>query len=307
MFCFAHQGGGMLQQDQLCCPQLHKLAISLESSKARDSEGGRQCCSLLHLARLAVLHLMCSTSQATMDLRLPATLQQLTVQDNDGGLDLKWVLREAGKLIRRGAHLCSLTCAGTSPSPHPEGTPWGASSAAHFRDLAEQLRGLKALCVYGRGPTLLSAVGAMACSAPDLAHLTFRVEEPPDARELTPISSPSLESITAIFKLTGHVGPPPLVILTFLPGCSQLRDVRVQFYSNIPRAGTSVKIRCHCSSQDCIMPSDACAGLEELGVQFLPMPPSSQGVQAYTVIFTCYAAGPEQALRWGHFVLPGIV
>ena len=55
------------------------------------------------------------------------------------------------------------------------------------------------------------------------------------------------------------------------------------------------------------MPLDACAGLEEVGVRFLPMPPSSQGVQAYTVIFTCHAAGPEQALKWGHVVMPGVL
>ena len=306
---FQHKGG-ILQQDQLCLPQLCKLTFLLHSSQMRVSEGGRQSCSFLNLPRLASLVLP-YFPEFRIDLDLPASLEHLTLQDFAGGedIDLKQLLLEVIKGIKSGARLCSLTCAGTAPSHHPEGMPWGASSVAYYRDLGEQLRGLKSLLVCGRAWTLLSAVGAVACSAPDLTHLQFRVNghPHPDVMELPPVSSASLESITVGFELfSWHRGPPPPVVLTILPGCTQLRDVRVQFYYNTPKEGTSVKIRCHCTSQRCIIPLDA-AGLEEVGVRFLQMPLSSQGVQTYTVICTCQAAGPEQGLRWGHLVMPGVL
>ena len=96
IIAFQHQGG-MLQLDQLCCPQLGSLACELESSQARAGEGGKQWCSLLHLPRLADLVLVCHSDQATMDLGLPASLEHLTVQgsfENDI-VDLKWVLLQA--------------------------------------------------------------------------------------------------------------------------------------------------------------------------------------------------------------------
>ena len=139
---FGHQGG-MLQVDQLSCPQLRMLGCQLDSSLARASEGSRQWFNLLHLNRLADLELKCSSVQATMDLGLPASLQHLAVQDSKDtdDVDLKWVLREVVKGIRSGVNLGSLNCAGTAPSSHPEGMPWGDSSVAHYGELGKQLRG----------------------------------------------------------------------------------------------------------------------------------------------------------------------
>ena len=324
-FGFGHAATrGFLQPDQLCCPQLSSLVFSFDTCpETLASKGSRQCYSLLNLPRLATLSLKCYYVQATwMDLGLPASLTHLTVQQTVGHerVDLKWVLLQAGTGISSGAQLQSLTCADTMPSSHPEGMPWGASSNAHYRGLGERLSGLKDLSIYGRATTLLSAASAVACSAPDLTRLEFRVEEELEDFELPPICSASLKTISGRFKLMCYdkVAPPPPVILTILPGCTQLRDVHVQFYhnySNMPKEfqrnlleGASVKIRCHCTSPRCIMLLDACTGLEEVDVRFLPMPASSQGVvQAYTVIYTCHAVGPEQALKWGHVIMPGIL
>ena len=137
--------------------------------------------------------------------------------------------------------------------------------------------------------------------------------------ELPPICSASLESVTGRYKLTGHILPPPPVMMTFLSGCPRLQDVRVQF-PNTPKEGTSVKIRCHCNTPWCMVPFEGRAeglsdeplwnvgdGLEEVGVRCVPRPISPQGVQAYTVLYTCHAPGPEQALKWGHVVMPGVL
>ena len=308
---FDHQGG-TLELDQLCCPQLRKLVFLLHGNgSVRVSEGGRQCCSLLNLPRLASLVLRHFPNSTRVDLGLPASLEHWTVQDTSGGTgtDLAWVLLEALKCIRSGAKLRSLTCTNTSPSSYPEGMGWGASSVAYYRDLGGHLRGLQDLFVHGKAWTLLNAIGALACSAPNLTRLQFRVGGHPDDMELPPVSSASLKSITGRFELHSYEGPPPTVVLTFLPGCTQLHDVRVrvQLFDRVPKEGTSVKIRCHCSTRDSITPVDACAGLDGVGVQFLPMPPSPQGVQAYTVIYTYHAAGPEQAVKWGHVVMPGVL
>ena len=321
-FSFGHQGD-VLEPDQLCCSQLTSLAFDLHSREAQANEGGRQCCSLLHLPRLATLRMSRYRDPATrIDLDLPSSLQHLAVGSKRAdSVNLEWVLAEAVKGISSGARLCSVTCSDALPSPHPEGVPWGASSVAHYRDLGQQLRGLQTLAVHGRATTLLGAVGAVACSAPDLTRLEFRVEERLDDLELPPISSATLKSVTGRYSgycpfepypraWRGHKGPAPPIILTFLPGCTRLHDVRVHCDHKLQREGALVEICCHCSSQDCIIPLDACTGLVgsvEVGVQFLPMPPSSQGVQPYTVIYKCQAAGPEQALKWGHVVMPGVL
>ena len=299
----------LLQPNQLCCPQLRSLVYDFESTQEED---GRRCCSLLHLPRLATLVMICDEEEAArMDVALPASLEHLTVQAASLGgasqwhVPLKWVLLEAVKCIGNGAQLRALTCANSAPSPHPEGTPWGASSVAHYRELAEHLRGLKdlRLSMYGNAETMLSATSVMASSAPDLTRLEFEFENQLDYFELPPICSASLKSVTGRYSNTV---PPRPVVLGFLPGCTQLRDVHVHFYHDPPREGTSVKIRCYCISERCIMPLDACAGLAEVGVRFLPMPLTSQGVQVYTVTFTCRAPGPGQALKWGHVVEAGI-
>ena len=299
----------LLQPSQLCCPQLSSLLYDFDSTQEVD---GRRCCSLLHLPRLATLIMICDDDEAArMDVALPASLEHLTVQAASLGgasqrVPLKWVLLEAVKCIGNGAHLRALTCANCVPSPHPEGTPWGASSVAHYRECAEQLRGLKdlRLSLYGNAETMLSATSVMASSAPDLTRLEFEFENQLDHFELPPICSASLKSVTGRYSNTV---PPRPVVLGFLPGCTQLRDVHVHFDHDPPREGTSVKIRCHCISERCIMPLDACAGLAEVGVRFLPMPLTSQGVQAYTVTFTCRAPGPGQAPKWDHAVTPGIL
>ena len=292
---FGHRGG-VLQLDQLCCPQMSSLEFQLESRLARASEGDRQCCSLLDLPQSAVLTLTHDSDQPTMDLSLPAScLTHLTVQESSDGdlLYLNWVLLEAAKCIRGGAQLRSLTCANTVPSSHPAWVPWGASSVAYYRDLGEQLSSLKDLFVSGRGGTLLSAIGAVACSAASLTHLEFDIKEVMNGMELElpPVSSASLESVVGRYNLTGRMLPPPPVIMTFLCGCPRLREVRVQF-SSTPKEGTSVRIRCRCNSPWCIAPfekrgefvdgspSDMHAGLEEVGVRFMPRPVSPQGVQA---------------------------
>ena len=167
-----------LQPDQLCCPQLTSLVYGfLSSQEVQASEGDRQLCSLLHLPRLKTLRLICSHDQATrMDLGLPASLEHLTVQQGFGAdsVDLKWLLLEARRGIRSGVHLRSVACVNASPSCHPEGMPWGASSIAHYREIAAQLRGLSDLSVCGTATTLLSAISAVACSAPDLTRLILR-------------------------------------------------------------------------------------------------------------------------------------
>ena len=254
-----------------------------------------------------------------MDLGLPASLTRLTVQyvSVTGMADLEWVLHEAAKCIRGGAQLRSLTYTKINSSyPEPEGVPWGASSDAHYQKLGEQLSSVKDLSVCGSGPTLLSAIGAVACSAPSLIRLKL-YNEGRHGMELPPICSASLSSITGLYNLNPHAPPPP-VILTFLPGCTQLRDVRVQFYDR-PGEGASVNIRCHCNSQSCIVPFEGRAeftdewplyvrpGLEEVGVRFLPAPASPQGAQPYTVLFTWHAAGPEQAPKWDHVVIPVVL
>ena len=48
-------------------------------------------------------------------------------------------------------------------------------------------------------------------------------------------------------------------------------------------------------------------GQEEVGVRFLTTPASPQGVSPYTVLFTCELAGPEQAPKWGHVVMAGVL
>ena len=298
----------MLQPDKLFCPQLSSLSFEFyhTSQEALAGDIGSPRCSLAHLPRLATLELSCFDRQAPVsDLRLPASLKHLTVWDTDG-VDLQWLLLEAVKGIGSGAQLRSLTCTNSTPSSHPAWTPWGASSVARYRELAEQLRGLQDLTLHGSATTLLSAIGAVAGSAPDLTRLEFGVDKELDDLEIPPICSASLKSVTARYSAGNRVPPPP-VILSFLPACTKLRDVRVGFCTDGavagPGEGTSIKIRCHCTSRRCIMPLDACAGLDDVGVRVLPLPPSSQGVQAYTVTFTCHAAGP----KWGHVVRRGFL
>ena len=307
---FEHQGGA-LQPEQLCCPQLCSLSLLVDSSLTWDSEGSRHCCSLLNLPRLTTLSIANSSHLA---MGLPVSVTHLTVQDwsADKSADLEWVLLEAAKCMRAGAQLRSLTYVTLMLSSHPEVITWDASSYAHYRELGEQLSSLKDLSVYGNGPTLLGAIGAVACSAPSLTRLKFYTHEPLGVA-LPPICSASFQSFTGRYLSLGHAEPPQSVVLTFLAGCTQLREVRVQFLDT-PTEGTSVKVCCHCNSQRCIVPFEGCAeSIDRLpsnwvrvGIRFLPMPASPQGLQAYTVLFTGNAIGPEQAPKWGHVVMAGV-
>ena len=148
---------------------------------------------------------------------------------------------------------CSIDMRPSLPSPHPEGMPWGASSIAHYWELGDHLSGLTDLSVHGNWPPLFSAIGAVACAAPSLTRLKIFTQGP-NGMELPPMCSASLKSITVLYIRTylGFPRPQP-VILTILPGCIQLRDVHVQS-DDRPFQGASVRIRCHCNSQGCIMP-----------------------------------------------------
>ena len=116
---FQHKGG-VLQADQLCCPQLRSLELQLDRSR----EGGRRCCSLLSLPRLTSLHLKFDdhSHRGTLDLGVPASLTSLSVAETlrYNVADLEWVLLEAAKCIRGGAQLRSLTYCSFS---HPF-IPW---------------------------------------------------------------------------------------------------------------------------------------------------------------------------------------
>ena len=317
---FQHQGG-VLQPVQLCCPQLCSLAFELDRMPQKPSTGSRQCCSLLNLARLTTLFITRYSHQAIMGLGLPSSLTRLTVQDWSEVADIEWVLLQAAKCIRGGPQLRSLIFDNISSSPqdvspHPEVVPWGASSNAHCRQLGQQLSGLEDLYVgYGNGPTVLSALGAVACTAPSLTRLQFSTHGP-NGMALPPICSASLKSIRLYMQTSLKVPPLPIT-LTFLPGCIQLRDVYVQFL-NTPKEGAYVKVCCHCISERCIMPflgraeltneahMNTCADLQNAR-QFLPTAAAPQCVQPYTVLFTCQSGGPEEASQWGHVVMASVL
>ena len=321
IYGFRHRGR-VLRPDQLCCPLLCCLDLLLDSNLAQGSEGSRQCCSLLSLARLTTLTMYQIPHPAEVDL--PASLTRLIMQDSEAHTIavLEWMLLQAAKCIRGGAQLRSLTCA-CCMSSSEDVVEWGPSSNAHYRELGEQLSGLTDLRVVGTGPLFLSAIGAVASAAPSLTRLTYiHTDHVPNDTALPPICSASLKCITVRHRLLHRSVPHPQAILTFLSGCSQLRDLRVQF-CNRPNEGASVKIRCHCNSQRCIVPFEGRAeklidelswpllpllgGQEEVGVRFIPMPASPQAVQPYTVLFTCHMAGREQAPKWGHIVMAGLL
>ena len=321
---FRHQGG-VLQLDQLIsgCPQLRRLRLQLSSDSAQGREGSGSCCSLQKLGRLADLYIWVMTKplHASLDLDLPASLTRLEVmgaEEGDSTVDFFWVLSQAVKCIRRGAQLRSMTCRYTEADLQP--AQWGASLDEQYRRLGGQLSSLTELVVWGGTERLLSALCAVISSAPHLTCVHFTTMKWLPRMEFSPICSASLESFTvAVRGPSNEVMAPPLV-LTFLPGCTRLQEVLVQLPNKYLTEGTGAKIRCHPCSPTCIVPMDVlaraeehrrmygCARLSEVGIQFLPGPPSPQGVQrAYTVLYTCHAAGPQQPLMWGHIVVPGLL
>ena len=303
---------GVLQLDQLTgsCPNIRRLRIQLIGIAQ-----GRE--SLLRLERLADLYMVAAPHHASLDLDLPASLTEITVNGNNGAVavDLFWVLREAAKCIRRGAQLHRLTCC--SAEAHLQPAQWGGL-VEQFRQLGGQLSSLRELAVWGGTERLVRALGAVASSAPHLTCLEFAFTERLPRMELPPISSASLESVTVtVFKPSDEAPAPPLV-LTFLPGCTRLQEVLVRIPKAYTVEGTAAKIRCHCSSPTCIVPLDVHPGTQDkhginnthlsiVGVQFLPGPPAPQGVPGHTVLHACHAAGPQQPLKWGHLVMPGFL
>ena len=281
------------------------------------SEASRKSCNVSDLKNLAVLYIEDCCTKAHVDLDLPASLTLLTVH-GQRPIDLFWLLLEAEKCIERGVQLRTLGCHPAEALLQP--ALWGARLDEQFRGLGGRVCGLQDFWVTGSMEPLLIAFSAVVSSAPHLKCARLSIEEWLPHMELPPVYSASLERLT----LTIHCGrskePPPPVVLTFLPGCKLLRQVLVRFNSDAGRVlaeGTVVKIRCHSCSPKCIMPLDPHAraaahrhvyGSEDVfndaGVQLLPGPPSPQGVQSYTVLYKCHAAGPEQP-EWGFSVMPG--
>ena len=317
---FRHHSG-VLQLDQLTgsCPNIRGLRFLLDSDAARGREGRATCCSLLKLGRLADLHVCIGEKEhLSVDLDLPASLTLFVVDGIEYAtyVDLSWALREAAKCIRRGAQLRRLTCYPAELYLQP--AQWGADLDEQYRRLGGQLSSLRELEVKGGTEQLLSALGAIASSAPHLTCLNFGFMERLPRMELPPISSATLESITVTVLKPSNEAPPPPLVLTFLPGCTRLTTVLVGFTRDFTVEGAAAKIRCHCSSPTCIVPMDVLAGaaehqrvhgysgLSQVGVRLLPGPPSTQAVP-YTVLHACHAAGPQQPLMWGHLVMHGIL
>ena len=318
---FRHQGG-VLQLDQLSggCPHIRWLGFQLDDRMRQGREGSGPCRSLQSLGRLTDLCVwtMLEPPHANADLDLPTGLTHLEFEhdsDSNISIDLFWALNQAAKCIRRGAHLRELICMQTEADLQP--AQWGAS-------LDGQLTSLHELEVSGYADAqLLAAFGAVISAAPNLtcASLTISFYEWLPHVEVPPICSASLTSITVCVAVLDDLGPPlaPL-ILTFLPECTRLQEVVVQFGEFGPTNGSAVKIRCHACSSTCIVPLNVRAfsdndermhvydgPLSEVGVQFLPGPPPPQGVQRHTVLFAYHAAGPPQPLMWGHVVMPGFL
>ena len=137
------------------------------------------------------------------------------------------------------------------------------------------------------------------------------------------IGSPSLEIVTVFSQETCRRVPPPPLLMTFLPTCFRLQEVRVQSWGEPPE-GTAVKIRCYSCSPRNIVPLDAYARqaeaallhphsllLHEVGAEFLPMPCSPldfpEGLEAYSIAYAYHAAGHEQPPVWGHVVMPDLI
>ena len=316
---FAHRGGVLRPKQDLCCPQLSCLTFYLDSSFRHY---GCSFSSLSQLSRLRVIDCFRQASPASMELGLPASLTHLTIgaQHRNGldadDLDLTWVAAEAAKCVGRGAQLHTLVCKFAQPCLQPVAL-WGATLAEQHTRLGGQLSSLKELEVRGSGEPLLQAVGALAGAVPSLTRLVFELRTPlRHTMELPPICSASLESVTVELSLWGSED----LVLTFLPGCARLREVLVRYGYTPPAKGTTVKICCHCSSQDfvwplCVfaesakpwtVPSDTWADVKGVGIEWLPLPPSR--VQGCRVLFESHGFNylSEQQPMWGHFVMPGV-
>ena len=305
---FTH-GDEVLQLNQLSgsCPQVSQLGLMC--SLAQPSEASKQQSGLLNMSRLADLHIWDTSLCTDLDLNLdlPASLTRLVLEGNhyDGHntLDFFWVLLQAVKCIGRGAQLHTLVSRTTETLLQP--AQWGATLVEQYRQLGAQLHGLKELeVVRGEGDPLLSALSAVASSAPSLTRLVIGN----DCKELPPICSGSLEYIMFKYNGPGPLASPTPVTLTLLPGCIRLQKVLVRLVGMVSE-GSMIRIRCFCPNPTCIAPLHLGAGPNstwsyEAGIQFLPVAPSTQALQGHTVLFASHAAGPKQPLEWGHVVCP---
>ena len=203
------------------------------------------------------------------------------------------------KCVGRGAQLHKLICNCVHESLQP--AHWGASLDEQHRRLGGQLSSLRELEVLGAQDKVLSAVGAVASAAPNLARFKlvlgtrYIVGVLAPRMEVLIIYSASLESIRVEWQLARRLQPlPPQLLLTLLPGCTRLQEVLVRFTGRYIE-GAAVKIRCHCCSQRCIVPEEVHAGHHsDMVVKFLHPPLSEQGVQQeYTVLHASQEAKDE--------------
>ena len=179
--CNFDHGGGMLQLSQLSGSCLQISRLEMQCSLARPSEAIEQQSGLLNMTRLADLHIwdtpLHTDRSLHLDLGLPASLTRLDLYgclcDGHSCMDLSWVLLQAGKCIRRGAQLHTLVSNTAEPLLQPAPLPprWRATFKEQFRHLGGQLNGLKDLEVWGNSFDTLSAVSAVASSAPSLTRL----------------------------------------------------------------------------------------------------------------------------------------
>ena len=319
---FRHPGG-VLQLDQLTssCPNITGLRLQLDSDLARGREGRGPCCSLLDLGRLTKLYMyILEESHANLDFNLPASLTHFEVEGGEDGecvVDFFWALSEAVKCVGRGAQLHKFTCLRAEAYLQP--AQWGASLDEQYRRLGGQLSSVTQLEVRSSQESVC-ALSAVVSSAPSLTCVTLTLIESLPHLELPAISSASLEIFIVVVDMyVEEEAPIPPMVLTFLPGCTRLQKVLVRLIE-APLEGTAVKIRCHACSPTCIAPLNVHASQTdrvctlvyagdfcEVGVEFLPGPPSPQGVQRYTVLWACHAAGPQQPYTWGHVVMPGFL
>ena len=290
--------GGVLQLDQLTngCPHLSRLELHLEGSSLQAGEGEQRCC-LLHLGRLASLVILHHFHHANLGCDLPPSLTHLRFTGISGHQTYFFrALLEAVKCIEDGAQLHTLHCSSAEADLQP--AQWGASLHEQYRRLGGQLNGLKELEVWSSRVPLLTALSAVASSAPSLTRLVYG-SRGFDSVKVPPIRSASLESIVVMeySEVLPYSLPPP-ILLTLLPSCTRIREVLVH-RSLPPRNGALVKISCHCCSQRRITPLDVDDGLAlTVGARFLPSTPSNQGVQSCTVLYRCHAASTMQHARW---------
>ena len=320
---FRHQGG-VLQLDQATasCPSIRQLR--LHSDSARDGGGTGLCRTLPKLRRLTHCSLYIGEEplhRADTDINLPTSLKGLTIEgpfygklgrSRDDVLELSWVLSQAAQCIRRGAQLRSVTGIYTDACLQPMQP--GASLTEHYQQLGGTLNNLTELDVYGWTTQFFEAIGPVISAAPCLVSVNVTIALCFVRPEFSQICSASLKSMTVTVLERSYVRTPPMV-LTFTAGCTRLQEVLVHV-----QEGVTVKIHCYAGSPECVVPIDVPFGVterwraygldswpKEMGVHLLPGPLPSQGVQCYTVSYTCNVTGPQDARTWVPVVVPGFL